>query len=123
MKSLRLKKFSPEIMELYLQQHFLLKDKIKSSNQKKMKELQFKILRVFSELHNKMLESNPHVRVIVGLGGNFKEGRESYIMKYSVFCRRKDLFEFPNNLVSFIPPNFENFMDFAHYANNFKNEN
>lgn len=118
MKSIDLKKFNHEIMDLYLKQHFLLREKIQTSDNRQEKIIQSKILNIFSILHQKMLLHDPHVRVIVGLGGNFKEGRETYLMKYSTFCRRKDIFEFPNNLVSFIPPNFDSFLEFAKYANN-----
>jgi len=121
MKNADVVNFSSEIMRLYLRQHFLLREKIQTTDRKKEKTIQNQILEIFSNLHNKLLKQDPHVRVIVGLGGNFKEGRETYLMKYSTFCRRKELFEFPNNLVSFIPPNFDSFMEFARYANKVKN--
>lgn len=120
MKNVTLKKFSREIMELYLRQHFLLREKIQTTDNRKEKLIQEKILAVFSKLHQKMLVQDPHVRVIVGLGGNFKDGRETYLMKYSTFCRRKEIFEYPNNLVSFIPPDFDSFLEFAKYANSEK---
>lgn len=121
MKNADVVTFSSEIMRLYLRQHFLLREKIQTTDRRKEKTIQNQILEIFSNLHGKMLKQDPHVRVIVGLGGNFKEGRESYLMKYSTFCRRKELFEFPNNLVSFIPPNFDTFLEFARYANKVKN--
>jgi hypothetical protein len=121
MKDEKLKRFSREIMDLYLKQHFLLREKIQTTDNRKEKLIQDKILAIFSKLHQKMLVQDPHVRVIVGLGGNFKEGRETYLMKYSTFCRRKEIFEFPNNLVSFIPPNFDSFLEFAKYANTSRN--
>ncbi len=117
MKEIALTKFSPEIMNLYLRQHFLLREKIQTTDNIKEKLIQNKILTIFSKLHQKMLRFDPHVRVIVGLGGNFKEGRETYLMKYSTFCKRKEIFEFPNNLVSFIPPDFDTFLEFAQFAN------
>jgi hypothetical protein len=121
MKNVTLKKFSREIMELYLRQHFLLREKIQTTDNRKVKLIQEQILAVFSKLHQKMLVQDPHVRVIVGLGGNFKDGRETYLMKYSTFCKRKEIFEFPNNLVSFIPPDFDSFLEFAKYANSERN--
>lgn len=121
MKDADLVNFSSEIMRLYLRQHFLLREKIQTTDRKKEKAIQNQILEIFSNLHHRMLKEDPHVRVIVGLGGNFKEGRETYLMRYSTFCKRKEIFEFPNNLVSFIPPNFDTFMDFARYANRARN--
>jgi hypothetical protein len=121
MRNVNLKKFSREIMELYLRQHFLLREKIQTTDRRKEKLIQEKILSIFSTLHQKMLVQDPHIRVIVGLGGNFKDGRETYLMKYSTFCKRKEIFEFPNNLVSFIPPDFDTFIEFARFANREKN--
>lgn len=122
MDKITLKNFSPEIMDLYLRQHFLLREKIQTHDNRKEKAIQEKIIAIFSKLHQIMLAQDPHVRVIVGLGGNFKEGRETYLMKYSTFCKRKEIFEFPNNLVSFIPPNFDSFLEFARFANRVRND-
>lgn len=113
---MRIIKFSEEAMDLYLQQHFMLKDKIQAANDELQGELQVKILQTFSQLHKLLTTEDPHVRVIVGVGGNFREGKEIFLMRYSSFCRRKKLFEYPNNMVSFIPPEFNNFMEFARFA-------
>lgn len=121
MNDSNLNDFSAEAMGLYLEQHFLLREKIQTRSEEKAKRIQSQIMDVFASLHKKIRIENPHVRVIVGLGGDFKMGRETYLMKYSVFCKWKEIFEYPNNLVSFIPPGFNTFMEFARYANTTRN--
>lgn len=117
MERIKIKTFSSEAMKLYLKQHFLLREKVNTSDENHSRNLHFQTLEIFSRLHKLLSIENPHVKMVVGLGGDFKSGKEQYLLKYSAFCRRKEMFEFPNNLVSFIPPNFENFLDFARYAN------
>jgi hypothetical protein len=117
-----MKKFSREAMELYLYQHYLLKDKVLAKDEETINELQIKILETFSSLHKVLIKEDPHIRAIVGLGGNFKNSKDTFLMKYSVFCRRKMLFEYPDNLVSFIPPDFHNFKQFAYFANQLKDD-
>ena len=117
-----MKKFSREAMELYLYQHYLLKDKVLARDEETANELQIKILETFSSLHKLLIKEDPHIRAIVGLAGNFRDGKETFLMKYSVFCRRKILFEYPDNLVSFIPPDFDNFKQFAAFASQLKDD-
>ena len=113
--------FPPEAMDLFLDQHFLLKEKVFSSEDAQIKKLQTKILSVYSDLHKKLEEKNPHVRMVVGYGGNFKYGVETFLMSYKTFRKQKSMFEYPNNMVSFLPPEFNSFREFVQFADQQRN--
>jgi hypothetical protein len=114
-------KFSREAMHLFLKQHFLLKDKIFAVEDEKIRAIQDELISVTRKIHLLLDQENPHVRVVVGLGGNFKAGKESYLMKYTIYQKRKKIFEYPNNLVCILPPDFSDFSDFCRFAN--RNDN
>lgn len=114
---MQVKKFPQDAMELFLDQHFLLKKKVLTVEDEKVNHLQGQLRNNFSNLHRKLKETNPHVRMVVGYGGNFKFGVETFLLSYRTFCDRKNIFEWPNNMVSFLPPEFNNFSEFIRFAN------
>ena len=53
MKSVKIKNFSTEAMNLYLKQHFLLRQKVNTKDENQSKSLHLQTLEIFSKLQNR----------------------------------------------------------------------